>query len=360
MVSCLLMKRQVRLLVLETAVDDETYGEAYGEVCGEVCGEAYGRMLIHRLAAELAVQAPAKLNLFFEVLGKRTDGYHEVETLMCPIDLYDTLYFKEEPSGQTKLECERVSGVSTSRNPGLNGTGFDGTEPTGNQPVELPQGSDNLVVRAIELLRKRTGVTAGVALRLVKRIPLGAGLGGGSSDAAAALIAANEGWNLDLPRGQLAEMAAELGSDVPFFLADGPAICRGRGERVEPVAGVGSFSFVVAYPHTGLSTAEVYAICRPARQPRGVAAMSDAFSSGDVDQVGRLLFNRLQPAAETLSPWVKRLHEKFTREDFLGHAMSGSGTSYFGLCRHAHHARRVARRLEANGVGSVFAVRTCR
>jgi len=322
-------------------------------------------MLIQRFAAELAVQAPAKLNLFFEVLGKRTDGYHEVETLMCPIDLYDTLYFKEEPSGQTELECERVSGVSTSRGPGLNATGFDGTGsdvtgPTGNQPTELPQGSDNLVVRAIELLRKRAGVTAGVALRLVKRIPLGAGLGGGSSDAAAALIAANEGWNLDLPQGQLAEMAAELGSDVPFFLADGPAICRGRGERVETLAGVGSFSFVLAYPPAGLSTAEVYASCRPARQPRSVAAMSDAFSSGDIDQVGRLLFNRLQPAAETLSPWVKRLREEFAREDFLGHAMSGSGTSYFGLCRHAHHARRVARRLEANGVGSVFAVRTCR
>jgi 4-diphosphocytidyl-2-C-methyl-D-erythritol kinase len=197
-------------------------------------------------------------------------------------------------------------------------------------------------------------------LRLVKRIPAAAGLGGGSSDAAAALVAANEGWQLGRSHDELAEWAAELGSDVPFFLVGGPAVCRGRGERVAPVAGLGLLHFVVVRPPAGLSTAAVYGVCRAAAQPQAALPLIDALRRGDWQQAGRRLLNRLQPAAETLSPWVKRLEEEFSQLDFLGHGMSGSGTSYFGLCRHARHARRSARRLEANGVGSVFAVRSCR
>ena len=172
-------------------------------------------------AVELVIQAPAKLNLFFEVLAKRTDGYHEIESLMCPIDLYDTLHFQEDPSGQLELTCRRVFGAG-----GPGGRGLH----------EMPEGPENLVFRAVELVRRRTGIRRGAKLWLVKRIPAAAGLGGGSSDAAAALVAANEGWRLGRSRHELAQWAAELGSDVPFFLAGGPAICRGRGERVEPVA----------------------------------------------------------------------------------------------------------------------------
>ena len=124
----------------------------------------------------------------------------------------------------------------------------------------MPEGPDNLVVRAVELVRRRAGVRRGAKLLLVKRIPAAAGLGGGSSDAAAALVAANEGWRLGRSRDELADWAAELGSDVPFFLAGGPAICRGRGERVEPVAGLGALDFVVVRPPEGLSTAAVYGV----------------------------------------------------------------------------------------------------
>ncbi len=102
---------------------------------------------------------------------------------------------------------------------------------------DVPEGADNLVVRAVELVRRRAGVRRGASLELVKRIPAAAGLGGGSSDAAAALVAANEGWRLGRSPGELAAWAAELGSDVPFFLADSSAVCRGRGEQVEPVEG---------------------------------------------------------------------------------------------------------------------------
>jgi 4-diphosphocytidyl-2-C-methyl-D-erythritol kinase len=302
-------------------------------------------MRIHRSAVDLVIQAPAKLNLFFEVLAKRSDGYHEIETLMCPVDLFDTLHFQEDPNGQLELRCRRVFGAS-----GASGRGLH----------EVPEGPANLVVRAVELVRRRAGVRRGAKLRLVKRIPAAAGLGGGSSDAAAALVAANEGWRLGRSPDELAQWAAEVGSDVPFFLAGGPAVCRGRGERVSPVAGLGAMSFVVVRPPEGLATAEVYRVCGAAAQPETALPLIEALQRGDWNQAGRRLLNRLQPAAETLSPWVKRLQQEFSQLDVLGHGMSGSGTSYFGLCRHARHARRCARRLRAKGVGTVFAVRSCR
>ncbi len=302
-------------------------------------------MHIHRSPVDLVVQAPAKLNLFFEVLAKRSDGYHEIETLMCPIDLYDTLHFQEDPNGALELRCRRVFGASGPRGRGL---------------CEVPEGPDNLVMRAVELVRRRSGVRRGAKLRLVKRIPAAAGLGGGSSDAAAALVAANEGWQLGRSREELAQWATELGSDVPFFLAGGPAICRGRGEQVTPVAGLGALHFVVVRPPAGLSTAAVYGGCRTATQPQAACPLVEALRQRDWKQVTRRVFNRLQPAAEALSPWVKRLQQEFAQLDFLGYGMSGSGTSYFGLCRHARQARRSARRLEAYSLGSVFALRSCR
>jgi len=302
-------------------------------------------MHISRTADQLVVQAPAKLNLFLEVLGKRADGYHEIETLMCPIDLYDTLYFREDPSGQLALRCETAGGCASA---------------VGTGPGALPQGRDNLVLCAIELLRQRAGVACGATLRLVKRIPIAAGLGGGSSDAAAALAVANRGWGLEWPMTRLVPLAAELGSDVPFFLGGRAAICRGRGEQVEQIEVFAALHFVLMRPSVGLSTAAVYGACRPVARPQAVGALVDALRRGDVKRTSRLLMNRLQPAAESLSPWIGRLEREFARWDFLGHGMTGSGTCYFGLCRHARHAKRMAGRLRASRVGSVFAVRSCR
>jgi 4-diphosphocytidyl-2-C-methyl-D-erythritol kinase len=212
----------------------------------------------------------------------------------------------------------------------------------------------------VELLRRRAGIREGASLQLVKRIPAASGLGGGSSDAAAALAAANIGWKLDWPLEELARLAAELGSDVPFFLAGGSAICRGRGERIEPVRQFGELHFVVVRPPEGLSTPAVYGQCRPAENAKSAASIIAAFERGAVGEAGRLLFNRLEPAATRLSSWIARLQRLFQQSDCLGHGMSGSGSAYFGLCRHAVSARRLARRLESHGVGRVFAVRSCR
>ncbi|MBN2581122.1 MAG: 4-(cytidine 5'-diphospho)-2-C-methyl-D-erythritol kinase [Pirellulales bacterium] len=302
-------------------------------------------MRVVRSAKGIVVQAPAKINLFFEVLGKRADGYHEVETLMCPVSLFDTIVFQESPPGPIHFHCRQTTrcGIRVEAGGG-----------------EVPEGPDNLAVRAVQLLRERAGVSDGGWLHLTKRIPMAAGLGGGSSDAAAALTAANVAWKLNWPSERLMPLAAELGSDVPFFLDGGAALCRGRGERVEPLDRFGLWDFVVIRPPAGLSTRDVYRRCVPPDQPRNVNPLRDALLRRDRRAAGREVFNRLQPAAARLSPWVDRLHAVLAAADGLGYGMSGSGTAHFVLCRHVGHARRLARRFQAMQVGRVYAVQSCR
>jgi 4-diphosphocytidyl-2-C-methyl-D-erythritol kinase len=302
-------------------------------------------MQIHHNSVELIVQAPAKVNLFFEVIAKRGDGYHEIETLMCPITIFDTLRFSAKPKGNIEFQCDVSHGFSSN---------------SSAECVDLPVDNSNIAVRAVELLRQHAGVRSGAKLGLIKRIPTAAGLGGGSSDAAAALLAANVAWEINWPIDKLAELAARLGSDVPFFLASGPAICRGRGEQVEPVGAIGTLHFVIVRPPVGLATEAVYKICRPAEKPLSVMPLIHALRQGNKSKAGRMLFNRLLPSASALSPWIGRLQREFDRLDCLGHGLSGSGSSYFGLCRHARHARRIARRLHVLNIGSVFSVYSCR
>jgi 4-diphosphocytidyl-2-C-methyl-D-erythritol kinase len=219
---------------------------------------------------------------------------------------------------------------------------------------DLPEGTDNIVLRAVQSLRDRAGGTWGARLRLLKRIPSAAGLGGASSDAAAALVAANSAWRLGWSSEQLADVAAELGSDVPFFLGPPAAVCRGRGELVEPVRGLGKLHFVVVRPPGGLSTPEVYRHCRPVPHELPLAGLLEALRRGDLQRAGRMSVNRLQEPAESLSPWVSTLRREFADTACVAHQMSGSGTAYFGICRHARHARQVASRLRARRVGRVW------
>lgn len=289
-----------------------------------------------------SVLAPAKLNLFLEVLGKRPDGFHELETLMVPVSLYDVVVVEPRAEPVTQLTVVRA------------------WDRNGADEPEVPTDGRNLVVRAANLLRERAGIRAGVCITLVKRILPAAGLAGGSSDAAATLRALNRVWKLDWPRSRLAEVAAELGSDVPFFLGSGPAVCRGRGERVEAVRAPAGMWFVVARPPVGLSTADVYRACRPAESPCRAGAAVAALERGSPPALGRALANRLEPAAASLCPWIARLRAEFARLDLPGHQMSGSGTSYFGVCLNGRQARQAAARLRARRVGFVAAVRSVR
>ena len=227
---------------------------------------------------------------------------------------------------------------------------------------DSPAAADNLVTRAIERLRERAGEPRGLDVWLEKSIPAAAGLGGASADAAAALVAANAAWNLRWSATRLAELAAELGSDIPFFMGSGraarAAVCRGRGERIEPLSGVARLSCVVVRPPAGLSTAHVFKACRPATAAVSVAPLAAALRSGDLRRIGAALHNRLEEAAVELSPWIARLRYWFAQRDVVGHQMSGSGTSYFAICRNDAQASRVAALARHAGLGAVFTAST--
>ncbi len=297
-------------------------------------------MRLRQRAESLTIHAPAKLNLFLEILGRRDDGFHELETLVVTIDWYDTLTFTDEVTEDIRLHCHVAEQAAGPRTP-------------------IPTGDENLVVRAAKLLREHRPGGSGVRIDLVKRIPAEAGLGGGSSDAAATLVGLNHRWRLGLSRGELAELGAELGSDVPCFLASTPAVlCRGRGERIEPIVPVRPLHFVVAKPASGCSTAEVYRNCRVPAEPVRMDTIGEAVQSGRPIDVARLLHNRLEPAAREVNADVRQLALRFDRQPVLGHSMSGSGSAWFGLCSSARQARAVARRLKAQGLPHVTACRT--
>ncbi|MGL5096908.1 MAG: 4-(cytidine 5'-diphospho)-2-C-methyl-D-erythritol kinase, partial [Planctomycetia bacterium] len=169
----------------------------------------------------LTVFAPAKVNLHLEVLGKRRDGYHELETLFLAVSLFDELEFHPAPPGVTTLECD---------------------------VPHLGTGRENLVVRAVELVRRETGRNDGVRLVLTKRIPLQAGLGGGSSDAAAAIAGLDRWWKLGWSKERQASLGAELGSDVSFFFYSPAAVGRGRGEKLTPIVPGAELPIVVVCP----------------------------------------------------------------------------------------------------------------
>lgn len=260
------------------------------------------------------VAAPAKLNLFLEVLGKRPDGYHELATLLVAIDLADDLAFAPADGVDIALTCD---------DPGLT------------------TGPDNLILRAARRLREETGSTAGAAIRLTKRIPWAAGLGGGSSDAAAALVGLNELWKLGLSVAELARIGAGLGSDVPFFLGGPAAWCTGRGEVIAPVEPGPSLDFVLVKPAEGLSTADVYRRLKVPAEPRDGAAAKRALAAGDIDGLGAALFNRLQEPAFELSPAAADWHRRLTECGTAGALLTGSGSALFALCRNPQEARRV-------------------
>jgi 4-diphosphocytidyl-2-C-methyl-D-erythritol kinase len=272
-------------------------------------------MLIKRIADGIVARAPAKLNLFLEILAKRPDGYHELETLMVAVSLYDTLVFREEIGGDIQLEC---------------------TEP------RLSTGPDNLVCRAARLLQEQTGTKRGARIRLIKRIPTQAGLAGGSSDAAATLAGLNQLWRLGLPQDTLIALSGRLGSDVAFFFASPAAWCTGRGERVTPLVPGQRFWFVIVCPPFGLATADVYRNVQVPMLPRSGREVCEALSAGAVDALGRQLFNRLQPVAEALRPEIAALAAHLAALEPAGQLMSGSGSSLFALCRHRDEARRLA------------------
>ena len=282
---------------------------------------------------EVAVWAPAKINLFLEVLGKRPDGYHAIATLMLAIRRFDTLGITEDNSGAIQLHCNRS---------------------------DLSTGPDNLVVRAARLLQERTGCSRGCRIRLLKRIPMAAGLAGGSSDAAATLLGLNRLWQLGLATGDLEKLGAELGSDVPFFFHLPAAWCTGRGEIVTPVDFPRALDLVLVCPSFGCPTAEVYRHVKVPEQPLDGTGMLAAAAAGDVEAIGRQVHNRLQPAALTIAPKIAEFVDRVEALQPAGTLMSGSGSTVFAVCRDRDEALRIAKELRKSaGEFAVHVVRSC-
>jgi 4-diphosphocytidyl-2-C-methyl-D-erythritol kinase len=300
-----------------------------------------------RSGTRIMVQAPAKLNLFLEILARRSDGFHDIETVMTTIGVYDSLVFTSCPSPTLEVRCRWANGFPPRiRVAAADQQSFDTST--------LPQGDSNLVHRTLDLLRREAGLDAGAIVRITKRIPTNAGLGGASADAAAALVAGNLGWQLRMSRRQLVGLAGRIGSDVAFFLYAPLAICRGRGEIVESAAAKMRIPIVVVRPPVGLATGDVYRRARVARSPKRFDAGALDYHGWNVSTAARFCFNRLQEPASKMTVWISRLKREFDRVDVVSHQMSGSGTSYFGLCRSWQHSSSVQNRLKAANVGHVF------
>ena len=301
-------------------------------------------MLCQPSTSSLTVLAPAKLNLFLRVVRRRDDGFHDLETVMTSVNVFDTLVF--DPSEKPEINLRVVMAATRHQN--------------SQAPEPVPAGADNLVIRSARLLNEYASTNFGVRITLVKRIPSAAGMGGGSSDAAATLAGLNRLWNLGLKRAELLDLAARLGSDIGFFLGESSlAVCRGRGELVEPLRLPLSLHFVIARPASGLSTPEVFKHCRPNEMGSSVDQFVKELRRGELGRTVRLLLNDLQPPAEILNDDVRRLRERFNALPVLGHQMSGSGTSYFGICASSRHAAMIAARLRAAGVPWVHVARSC-
>lgn len=280
----------------------------------------------------VTVRTPAKINLGLSVGKSRPDGYHPLATVYQAIALYDEVKARPAEAGQFTVTV------------------------TGEGQDDVPLDDNNLVVQAAQLLAKRAETNQGAALSIHKLIAVAGGLAGGSSDAAAALLACDALWGLHSSREELAELAAELGSDVPFCLVGGNAIGTGRGEAVSAVLARGSYEWVLAYAAGGLSTPQVFAefdrldAVGAADEPEVPEPLMTALRSGDPYAVGLALHNDLQPAAIRLRPALRRTLEFGDEFGALGSIVAGSGPTCLFLAADSEHAIDLAVALSSSGV----------
>jgi len=276
------------------------------------------------------IQAPAKLNLFLEVLGKRDDGYHEIATVMQTVSIFDRVRLSRRPGpGDVTLHCD------------------------GPTSAGVPGGPGNLAHRAAELMMAEADCDCGIDIALTKSIPVAAGLGGGSSDAAAVLVGLNTLWDVGLGVPRLEEMAAEIGSDVPFFIRGGTSLCTGRGERVAPLASPHTLHYVVATPELGAETHNVYErvdLPLTANVENVKLIVERVTDPGATSrEVASLLFNRLEEPACGLYPGLVLLKERLARLGCEGVLISGSGSCVYGIAAQQDAAREMAHELAKEG-----------
>jgi len=271
-----------------------------------------------RTASAIMIDAAAKVNLFLEVLHRRRDGFHEINSLFQAISLFDSLEVTHASNSDFALEI------------------------VGNERLEADE--TNLVTRAHRLMRDRYDAVGGLSVKLTKRIPMAAGLGGGSADASAMILACNELFGLNRDRAELAQVAAEIGSDCPFFFSDGQAIVSGRGDHMKPASVPVGYELVLITPGFGVSTAEAYADLR-----MGLTSSRDPFSLAYC----RTLEELVEALQMSGNDFERTLFEKYPElieiRDFLtDHGaqvvrLSGSGPTMFGVFERAPELERLRR-----------------
>lgn len=278
-------------------------------------------------------RARAKINLSLDVRHKRNDGYHELESIMQTVDLSDyiTLFPRDE------------AGVSL----------------TINTPF-LPVDERNLAYKAAQVMRQVCGIKEGVHIDIDKRIPVAAGLAGGSSNAAAVLRGLNRLWQLDLPLSEISAIGARVGSDVPFCVYGGTALVRGRGEWVEPLPLQPAYWVLLAKPPVAVSTAEIYAdlkLDEVTNHPRA-HAMIAALQSGSLQQVAEAAGNVLETVTLQRFPEIDRIKDQFARLGMTVSLMSGSGPTVFGLTDKEQKAKKAFNSLRP-AIKELFLCQTC-
>ncbi|WP_031516449.1 4-(cytidine 5'-diphospho)-2-C-methyl-D-erythritol kinase [Desulfofalx alkaliphila] len=269
----------------------------------------------------IRAKACAKINLTLKVLGKRNDGYHQVEMIMQSLKLHDEMVFYPGGAG-IELAVEGA----------------------------VPPGEDNIVYQAARLLMQYSGRQRGASITLKKNIPVAAGLAGGSADAAATLLALNKLWDLKLTDKELFMLAAKLGSDIPFCLMGGTALAGGRGEELTKLSPAPEMGVVLVKPPFGVSTAQIYGEYDASKAAEDFGAVTEsminAINKRDVYAIARHLTNDLEQVTLKKYPLLKEIKERLIRAGALGVLMSGSGPTIYGLTADLESARGVANNIK--------------
>ena len=275
----------------------------------------------------MKIRAPAKINLYLRVVGRRKDGYHLLDTVLAPISLYDEIEIQK-----FKPRNDRA-GSSGAR-----------IKVTCDHPL-VPAGKKNIAFRAADLIMRTAGIDQPISLHIHKNIPVGAGLGGGSSDAAAILVALNRFFRLRYSIRRLAKLGLLLGADVPFFISGRPARARGIGERLTPLAKFRRFWLVVLYPGFPISTAWVYRKL-PIKLTKHKVNTSIIASLGSFAEIREVLVNDLETVTIGKYPRIGLLKGRLLREGASASLMSGSGSSVFGIFTNRRDAFSAFKRLK--------------
>lgn len=269
-----------------------------------------------------SIHSPAKLNLFLEVVNKRPDGYHNIDSIFAAVDLCDEITVE-------LLTCDSIN-VTTDH-------------------PSVPNGENNIIYKAVNELKKAFKISSGVSVCVKKRIPVGGGMGGGSSNAASVIATLCNCWNIDVTKAPVPGIAARLGADVPFFLyGDGLAQCTGIGDQIKKIFSSFEMSFVIVNPCVIINTGEIYRSINLTYAPNTSKIFIEMFNTSDLLKISKYFFNRMEETVFARYPQVKNVKDELMNAGCTGSLMSGSGSSVFGLVRNQAQAHTIAEVMREN------------